>query len=564
MVYATGDTSPGGQTTFVYRSPADFGKYCFMALSTSNQPMALPGGEIVNWSLNGTNGLIDPLANLTLTSGAGGAGVFGPIPIIETIDDAGYASRTVYWPANNNLIGFEIYAIAVTNDPFSVGGIGRYATCAMKFRNPSVSVDTIRILDTKMVANCRTSTLDNLVGAGSSVKKALVRMRPTGATDPTQGGILEVDEPMQVHGYNNGPNGINEGGAGDDVDLGPIPAAWSYNRTSAYGTIDSSTGVFVAGPSSTAQPSDGGPGTGTISASFNGLTDTMPALTLPPDWVAPPLASPQNLVGGVVGGDIQLSWTNPTGYTSIRIRRDGGTIATLSGAATTYTDVGVTGGFYGVTGFDGPDQSGETTVGVGSFPQPLSLGDDDNQIVQLGFSFSFFGQTYTECRVCSNGRINFGGSNSQANSYQARWTGWGTTFPSGPPSIGFWSDWSPNQGGTVIVITSPNQLRVVFSGVPSYNGPGVADFEISLTPNTIKLQDNGTTWMGDDNCIVGFTPGGRISPQGSLNISALLPLGSTGNDTTFGEEFDPSTNYDLGIGFTATANNGTGSHWSVQ
>ncbi len=116
----------------------------------------------------------------------------------------------------------------------------------------------------------------------------------------------------------------------------------------------------------------------------------------------------------------------------------------------------------------------------------------------------------------------------------------------------------------MIVITSPNQLRVVFSGVPSYNGPGVADFEISLTPNTIKLQDNGTTWMGDDNCIIGFTPGGSISPQGSLNISALLPLGSTGNDTTFGEEFDPSTNYDLGIGFTATANNGTGSHWSVQ
>lgn len=564
MVYATGDTSPGGQTTFVYRSPADYGKYCIMALSTSDQPMALPSGEIVNWSLNGTNGLIDPLANLTLTPGAGGGGVFGPIPIVETIDNAGYATRTVYWPANNFLIGFEIYVIAVTSEPNVVGGIGRFATSAMKFRNPSVSVDSIQILDTNMVANCRTSGLDNILGAGSSVKKALVRMRPTGATNSAQGGILETDEPLQVHGYNNGPNGINEGGGGDDIDLGPVPAAWAYNRPSAYGAIDPSTGVFVAGPNSTAQPSDGGPGTGTISASYNGLSDTMPALTLPPDWVAPPLAAPQNLMGSAVGGDVQLSWSNPASYTSIRIRRDGSTIATLAGNALTYNDVGVAGGYYGVTGYDGPNQSSETTVGIGSFPQPLALGDDDNQTVQLGFGFTFFGQTYTECRVCSNGRLNFGGSNSQANNWQARWSSTGSSFRSGPPSIGFWSDWSPNQGGTVTVITSTNQFRVVFSGVPSYNGPGVGDFEIALTPNTITLQDNGTTWMSDDNCIVGFTPGGNISAQGSLNVGSLLPLPTTGNNATFGEDFDPSTNYDLGVGFIATANNATASHWAVQ
>ena len=115
-----------------------------------------------------------------------------------------------------------------------------------------------------------------------------------------------------------------------------------------------------------------------------------------------------------------------------------------------------------------------------------------------------------------------------------------------------------------MVITSPNQFRVVFSGVPSYNGPGVGDFEIALTPNTFTLQDNGSTWMSDDNCIVGFTPGGNISTQGSLNVGALLPLPTTGNNATFGEDFDPSTNYDLGVGFTATANNATASHWAVQ
>lgn len=564
MVYATGDTAPGGQTTFVYRSPADFGKICFMAFSTSDQPMALPGGQVVNWNILGPGGGLDILADLTLNPGAGGAGVFGPIPIVEVLDDFGYASRTTFWPPNNFLVGFQIHVLAFTNDPLAPGGIGRFATTSMIFRNPATSVDSLRILDTKMVANCRTAGLDNILGAGSSVKKALVRMRPNGATDPTQGGILEVDEPLQVHGYNNGPNGINENGGGDDIDLGPVPATWAYNHGAAYGTIDPSTGVFLAGPSSTAQPSDGGPGTGTISASYGGLIDTMPAMSLPPDYVAPPLAAPAGLTGTAVGNDIVLSWTNPVTYSSIRIRRDGATIATLPGTATSYTDVGVAGGFFGVTGYAGIEQSSESTVGVGSFPQPLSLGDDDNQTVQLGFSFSFFGQTYTECRVCSNGRLNFGGSNSQANSYQARWSGWGTTFRSGPPSLGFWSDWSPNQGGTVMVVTSPNQLRVVFSGVPSYNGPGVADFEIILTPGSFTLQDNGTTWMSDDNCIIGFTPGGNISTAGSQNLSSLLPIPSSGNDVMFGEDFDPSTGYDLGVGFTATANNATGSHWAVQ
>ena len=64
-------------------------------------------------------------------------------------------------------------------------------------------------------------------------------------------------------------------------------------------------------------------------------------------------------------------------------------------------------------------------------------------VIPLGFSFPFYGQTYTEAYVNANGTLSFGQANGGFTVSES-------FFLSGPPTIApMWTDLNPQLGGTV-------------------------------------------------------------------------------------------------------------------
>ncbi len=86
-------------------------------------------------------------------------------------------------------------------------------------------------------------------------------------------------------------------------------------------------------------------------------------------------------------------------------------------------------------------------------PAPTSLStvsgcDDCSQVVNLPFSFPFYGKTFTQVTVSSNGYLVLGNTTASAHSnQQLSWEGT-TSAPAGMIAP-MWDDWNPTAGGAV-------------------------------------------------------------------------------------------------------------------
>jgi len=92
----------------------------------------------------------------------------------------------------------------------------------------------------------------------------------------------------------------------------------------------------------------------------------------------------------------------------------------------------------------------------------LILGDDDSKLVDLGMAFPFYGATWTECYVGSNGFVTFGGGNFDPSEQIS-------DFMAGLPKIAaLWDDLSPQIQGSVHVEAGAGWIRIVWTGVPQF------------------------------------------------------------------------------------------------
>jgi len=134
----------------------------------------------------------------------------------------------------------------------------------------------------------------------------------------------------------------------------------------------------------------------------------------------------------------------------------------------------------------------------------ISLGDDAVSSTQnIGFSFDFFGTTYTQFRISSNGFITLGSTNTDNGCCV------GETLPdntSSPQSViaAYWEDLNPNAGGTIETYrlnNGSNDVRVInFIRVPHF-GSTTTDvtFQIVLneTSNIIQIFGDSLPSNGD-------------------------------------------------------------------
>jgi len=123
-------------------------------------------------------------------------------------------------------------------------------------------------------------------------------------------------------------------------------------------------------------------------------------------------------------------------------------------------------------------------------PINVTLSDDQfTGIINIGFPFTFYGNTYTQCLISSNNYVSFDLTN--AGGYSP-WAIPGPVPDAGNPlntTMGPWQDINPGVGGTVryaLVGTSPNQIFVVeYCDVPMFS---CTNLNFS---SQIQLHENG-------------------------------------------------------------------------
>ena len=113
-------------------------------------------------------------------------------------------------------------------------------------------------------------------------------------------------------------------------------------------------------------------------------------------------------------------------------------------------------------------------------PIPIPLGDDTySSIINLGFNFTFYGNTYSSCVISSNGYINFNTANA------GQFSPWQISggIPGNTNTVGYstfnsifaaYADWDPTMGGSfnyAIMGASPNRKFILtFCDLPLFSG----------------------------------------------------------------------------------------------
>gem|GEM_PF-1186904 len=121
----------------------------------------------------------------------------------------------------------------------------------------------------------------------------------------------------------------------------------------------------------------------------------------------------------------------------------------------------------------------EIAPSAGGSGTSISLGDDDNEVVNLPFSFQYYGQTYTQLTICSNGWVAMGSVNSSDFSNS------GIPDQDGPRAMiaPFWDDLNPLRGGEVAYYhdAANHAFIVEWKDVPHFGDPSALEtFEVIL------------------------------------------------------------------------------------
>ncbi|MBT6383347.1 MAG: T9SS type B sorting domain-containing protein [Flavobacteriales bacterium] len=163
------------------------------------------------------------------------------------------------------------------------------------------------------------------------------------------------------------------------------------------------------------------------------------------------------------------------------------------------------------------DYNGATNFSLGSG----SIDDGVSNQINIGFNFDFYGTTYTQFRISTNGFITF--DNSTANGCCT-----GQSVPNtGTPNnliAGFWEDLDPGGGGQISYYTegtSPYRILVVnFFEIPHYPNNDDVTFQIVLYETSNIIEIFGTV----------LDPDGGNHTQGLENTGGTLGITATGRN----------------------------------
>ena len=181
---------------------------------------------------------------------------------------------------------------------------------------------------------------------------------------------------------------------------------------------------------------------------------------------------------------------------------------------------------------------------VGTTPATWTAGGDDDtfQVVFTGpLSVPFYGATYSDVWINSNGSISFGAGDT--GGYPAS----STFFLADPPRIApMLDDLNPGAAGTVAYNQGSIALTVSWTGVPEYLNIGSNDFALVIDNSGLILMAWGPVSAADGG--VGITPG-LSSPVGaatgaSIDLTSSVPYTGAPSEAIF-QVFSFANPFDL-------------------
>jgi Peptidase family C25/Secretion system C-terminal sorting domain len=139
---------------------------------------------------------------------------------------------------------------------------------------------------------------------------------------------------------------------------------------------------------------------------------------------------------------------------------------------------------------DGPAYSWHTNYGTALNSGDIVSGSMDDGYFggeSLGFSFDFYGATYSSVYINTNGFLTFQSNQTGSSTYGNRVLPGNDAPRSGQPAsmlAGFWDDLNPGDGGTIYFYTNNNNLAVItFFDIPGYGGNGLYRFQMQIHGN---------------------------------------------------------------------------------
>ena len=105
----------------------------------------------------------------------------------------------------------------------------------------------------------------------------------------------------------------------------------------------------------------------------------------------------------------------------------------------------------------------------------LTLGDDDSRPVRLSFAFPFYGKTYTDAFVNSDGNLTFVQKDDASTERSVG------RLVSGPPRVApLLADLDPSTGGSVSMQDLRDHLTVTWRAVPQFDRSDRNTFQVTL------------------------------------------------------------------------------------
>lgn len=182
----------------------------------------------------------------------------------------------------------------------------------------------------------------------------------------------------------------------------------------------------------------------------------------------------------------------------------------------------------------------EISPNAGGAGVPTGItGDDQSLTFPIPFNFTFYGATFNQVNICSNGFLTF--NTGATNSYNTRLP----VSELGYAILPFWSDFYLPAGGDISTYFDVNQMAFIveWHAVPYYGGVSPETFQVSLYQAT---QPNGNsririqyqTVLDAGNCTTGLQDGINCNQyvyNGHLDVNAqglasgrVITYGGTG------------------------------------
>ncbi len=158
----------------------------------------------------------------------------------------------------------------------------------------------------------------------------------------------------------------------------------------------------------------------------------------------------------------------------------------------------------------------------------ISLADDSYLEQSLEFEFTFFGITYTDVYIGSNGFLTFGQGSTD-------WSESVANFLTEEPKIAIWNDFDPSSSGTISVTSTSSYFTVSYDLVPQSGSSDQNSFDITIfSDGSIELYFES---LASSDLLVGITAGEGTGTAVDFSTSSIWSNLETSYQL-FGGDFD--------------------------